>query len=121
MKYFVIIIMFLPSVVFGASNLQEIIISAHTIVNSVLPIVLGVAILVFLWGLAKFIFKSGNEDEKTGGKNLMIYGSIAIFVMVSIFGIVNFLQDALGVPRIHEGIYERDAVPTNDPFRIDQA
>ncbi len=58
----------------------------------------GVALLVFFWGLAKFIFKSGDEKSHEEGAAVMKWGIIALFVMVSVWGIVNFMQRALGLP-----------------------
>ncbi|MEK7185720.1 MAG: pilin [Patescibacteria group bacterium] len=62
--------------------------------NTLLPIVIALALLYFFWGLAKFILNSGDEDAQTKGKNIMLWGIIAFFVMVSVWGIVNFFGDA---------------------------
>lgn len=60
------------------------------------PIVVGLALLAFFWGLVKYIFSAG-DDDKASGKSLMIGGIIAIFVMVSVVGIVGFIGEAVGV------------------------
>lgn len=65
--------------------------------NTLLPIVIGLALLYFFWGLAKFILASGNEDAKETGRRIMLWGIIAFFVMVSVWGIVNFFGDAFGL------------------------
>lgn len=57
-----------------------------------------VAILVFIWGVIKFI---GNADDSTAreqGKSLMVNGVIAFVVLASVWGIVAFvLQDTFGI------------------------
>ena len=61
------------------------------IVNGLMPFIVALAVLFFMWGVFQFIRASGNEDEVTEGRNRMIYGIIGIFVMVSVWGLVNLL------------------------------
>ncbi len=67
------------------------------IVTLIIPLLLGLAVLVFMWGIVKFIAHA--EDEKTHeeGKQLMVYGMIGLFVIVSLWGIVGFLHESLGL------------------------
>ncbi len=54
------------------------------------------AIMVaFFWGLAKYIW--GGAEDKERGKNLMVWGTLAIFVAASIWGIVTVLKITFGV------------------------
>lgn len=56
------------------------------------------AILVFVWGIVKFIFNANDTVEREKGKQLMIGGIIAFFVLVSLWGIVAFvLVDTFGI------------------------
>ena len=76
-------------------NLQSFIEQIADILNILLPIFVTLAVLAFFWGLIKFIFQAGDEREK--GKNIMIWGIIALFVIVSIWGIVAFLSNLFGI------------------------
>ena len=71
---------------------------AQRIVYLLAPLLIGLAIIVFFWYLIKFIVK-GNESptEKQEGLRGMGYSIIAIFVMVSIWGIVAFIGATLGI------------------------
>ncbi|MGM0482456.1 MAG: hypothetical protein ACQEP6_01145 [Patescibacteria group bacterium] len=51
----------------------------------------AVALLVFLWGMAKFILKADSDTEREKGKQVMIWGLIALFVMLSVWGIVHII------------------------------
>lgn len=65
--------------------------------NTLIPLVFGVALLVFVWGMFKFfILKGHEEDSQKEGKNLMIYAVVAFVLMVSIWGIVNLIAGGLG-------------------------
>ncbi len=68
----------------------------NTINNIIVPVLFAVAFIVFLWGVFKtFILGANSEETKTNGKNLMLYGLIGFFVMVSIWGLVNLLTGTL--------------------------
>ena len=67
------------------------------IVTSIIPILLSLAVLVFMWGIVKFIAQAGDEKAVAEGKQLMIWGMIALFVMVAFWGIVGYLQSSLGL------------------------
>jgi len=64
----------------------------NTINNILVPVLFAVAFIVFLWGAFKtFILGANSEEVKDQGKNLMLWGLIGFFVMVSIWGLVNIL------------------------------
>lgn len=78
-------------------NIQTLLTSIGRLVNIALPIVVGIALLGFFWGLAQFIFAAGNDDKKEEGKKHMIWGIIGLFVMVAVWGLVAFVGNALGI------------------------
>ncbi|HEY4479656.1 MAG TPA: hypothetical protein VI981_04875 [Candidatus Paceibacterota bacterium] len=96
------------------SNLEVLVESVRRIVNMLIPLAFAIALLVFFWGLAKFILASGNEEAKDTGKRIMIWGIIALFVMASVWGIVAFIGNALGIGQGQNipsvpGVIDRDA------------
>ena len=67
------------------------------VVDSSKEVALGLALLFFFWGLAKFILNAGDTSEHEKGKNIMIWGIVALFVIASWAGLVRFLQSNLGI------------------------
>ena len=64
----------------------------NTINNILVPVLFAVAFIVFLWGAFQaFILGAQSSDVKEKGKNLMLWGLIGFFVMLSIWGLVNIL------------------------------
>ena len=61
-------------------------------INLIIPFLLLLATLYFFWGLTKFILKAGNEEAQGEAKQIMIWGVVAVFVMVSFWGLVGFLS-----------------------------
>lgn len=100
MKKFIIPALALAPVVASAQQLrgvESLMRSIQRLVEIALPLVVALALLGFFWGLAKFIFNNGNEDKKEDGKRTMIWGVVALFVMVSVWGLVGFIGDSLGI------------------------
>jgi len=69
-------------------------------VNQLIPIAFALALLLFFYGLAKFILNAGSSEEKSEGRNLMVWGIIAFFVMASLGGFVLFLQSTFNVNNV---------------------
>lgn len=64
----------------------------NTINNILVPVIFAIAFIVFVWGAFKtFIVGAQSEETKEEGKNLMLWGLIGFFVMVSVWGLVNIL------------------------------
>jgi len=64
------------------------------------PIIFALAIIYFFWGLAKFILAAGDEEARAQGKSIMIWGVVAIFVMISVYGLVTLLGSIVGVSNV---------------------
>ncbi len=66
------------------------------LINITLPVISGLALLVFIWGLVKFIAKAGDEKGHEEGITLMKWGLIALFVMLSFSAIIAFFYGDFG-------------------------
>jgi membrane protease YdiL (CAAX protease family) len=64
---------------------------AGGIINKLYYLLLSIALVVFLWGLVKFIWNAGDEKTHAQGKQLMVWGVISFLVLVSLWAIVSFL------------------------------
>ncbi|KKS28890.1 MAG: hypothetical protein UV60_C0007G0007 [Parcubacteria group bacterium GW2011_GWA2_43_11] len=71
--------------------------SVGTLVGQLIPIVIAIGLLFFIWGLVQFILASGDEAAKDIGKRRMIWGVITLFVIVAVWGIVGLLGELSGV------------------------
>lgn len=78
-------------------NLQELIRSVGSVIDLLIPIAFAAGLLFFFWGLAMYIASAGNEEKKAEGRNIMVWGVVALFVMASVWGLVNFIGSALGL------------------------
>jgi succinate dehydrogenase/fumarate reductase cytochrome b subunit len=74
------------------------------IINLVIPIVITLALLLFLWGLVKFMTAAGDETAQQSGKKLMIWGIVILFVMVTVWGLVALLNSLTGIGQGGTGV-----------------
>ncbi|OGG56804.1 hypothetical protein A3D71_01020 [Candidatus Kaiserbacteria bacterium RIFCSPHIGHO2_02_FULL_55_20] len=90
----------------SAATLLDTLALFNTFLNAMIGLFITLAIVVFFWGLIKYLMHAGEEASE--GLSIMFYGVIAIFVMVSIWGIIRLLQSTFKVtstdPVIPKGI-----------------
>ena len=67
------------------------------ILNALVPVLIVAGVVYFLWGVLQFVSAGDDEEGRKAGRNRMIHGVIAIFVMASIWGLVGLLGTLTGV------------------------
>lgn len=70
-----------------------------TFSNTVLiPFIIGIGFLVFVWGMFQYFIVGGASDEgKEKGKDLMIYATLGFLLIIVFWGVVNLLADTTGL------------------------
>ncbi len=58
--------------------------------------VVGVAILYFLYGVAKYVLDLNNPEKQTFGKSHLLWGMVGLFIILSVGGILSALNESLG-------------------------
>jgi len=84
-----------PFFAFAQTDVTGLVAKAGMLLNQLIPLMIAFALVIFFWGLIQYIRSSG-EGHGTG-RNIMIAGIVALFIMVSIWGIIRLLQNTLGV------------------------
>ena len=77
----------------GGKTATQILDEVARLIELVIPILIGLALLIFIWGVFKY-FISNNAKDKKDGMTFIIWGLISLFVMVSIWGMVRLLQQS---------------------------
>ena len=79
---------------FGATgtggNLGNILCTIGDILKLIVPVVVILGIVYFVWGVISYVI-AGDDEAKTKGRDRMIYGIIGLAVIVAIWGLVNIL------------------------------
>lgn len=63
-----------------------------SIINLIIPILGGVALIVFFVGLIRYIRSASGGQGKVDGRTLILWGLITLFVLFSVWGIVGILR-----------------------------
>lgn len=67
--------------------------------KSIIPFIFALAVVMFIWGAVKFFIINADEEAKRAqGKQFMIWGIIALAVMVSVWGLVAILGNTFNLP-----------------------
>src|SRR3989344_5128692 len=85
------VLYFLPMFVFAVQTVDSIFVQLGGFLNSVMPLIVGLAFLYFLWGVYTYVVRSASEEDKEKSRNTIIYGVIGLFVMLAAWGLVNVL------------------------------
>lgn len=84
---------FLPVLALAApvTDIESGISVVGNLLNRVAPLIIGIAFVFFIWGIVKYVTAGGDDEKQTEARQTMIYGIIALFVMTSVWGLVNVL------------------------------
>lgn len=95
----------LPNITFAQSGgLSDIfVVLIRLINNSIIPLIIGIGLITFIWGIIKYVI-TDSESGKKDATSIIVYGLIALFVMVCVWGLVSVLQNTFrisnpGIPK----------------------
>ncbi|MDE2213380.1 MAG: hypothetical protein KGJ34_02510 [Patescibacteria group bacterium] len=68
------------------------------IVQPLILLLFGVALLVFAWGIVEFLIGlSSGSEQKDSGKRHMLWGIIGLVIMTGAYAIINIVLGTFGV------------------------
>ncbi len=63
--------------------------------TALMPLLFVMALTWFIWGVVEFIRNSDNQEKRKEGRSRMLWGIIALFLMVSYLGITSIFTQTL--------------------------
>lgn len=67
------------------------------LLGSVMGVLYMVAFVTFFWGIALFILNTNDDKKRQEGKSWMFWSVIALFVMITIWGLIGLLVNTVGI------------------------
>ena len=67
------------------------------LLEAIVPLLFALAIGAFIYGVFDFIRASANGEETGEKKQFMVWGIIALSVMLSVWGLVHIFQSTFGI------------------------
>jgi len=68
----------------------------HQILASIIPVLVALGLLYFVWGVVQYVI-GDDEEAKKRGKDHIIYGIIGFAVIVGLWGLVNVVVNTFGL------------------------
>jgi hypothetical protein len=97
--FFLLTLLLVPQITFGASaslcqnitDFKSAIGCALGALSLVVPLLIGFALLAFLYGLLLYVTEGASSEGRTKASQFIVYGTIGLFVMISVYGLVSVL------------------------------
>jgi hypothetical protein len=80
----------------ASGTLGYILCIAGNILNTLIPILIVLGVVYFIWGVLQYVISS-DEEAKKKGKDHMIWGIIGLVVIVALWGLVSVLTTTFGL------------------------
>ena len=88
----------------GATTIVEFAQSVQrTVYKPLVYVIVSFALLLFLWGVFRYIAQAGDEKHAAEGSKLMTYGILVLFVLTCVWGLVHMGLAFLGVEQTTSG------------------
>jgi len=68
-----------------------------TLLGVAVPLIISLAVVYFIFGILKYILSAGDETKRRESVKVITFGLVALFVMVSVWGLVALITDTFGV------------------------
>ncbi len=66
--------------------------------SSIMPVIIALAGLYFVWGIVNYFFiQAGSEEARTKGKEFALWGILGFVALFSVWGFVNIIVTTLGI------------------------
>lgn len=82
----------------GNQNIFTLLSTGQSLMNLLIRVLVGVAVLTIIIGIVRFIWAGSSGDEKAGekAKSTILYGILGLFVITTIWGLVAIVRRTLG-------------------------
>lgn len=73
------------------------------IVNPIILLLSGAALVLFLWGVYEFIAHAGDETKRKEGHQAMLWGIIGLVIIFGAYGIINIALGTFNIDTLTPG------------------
>ena len=72
---------------------KDVVLFIISLIDMAIPVLVALAIVLFMWGAVRYVAKSADAHGKSADKEALLWGLIALFVLLSIWGILRILTN----------------------------
>jgi len=81
---------------FSNGGIEAVICKIGSLLNTIIPIIIVLGVLYFVWGVVQYVI-SDDEEAKKAGRDRMIWGIIGLVVIVGMWGLVRIVTNTFGL------------------------
>ena len=81
------------------TTVQGLLCKIGDILSAVVPILIALGVVYFVWGVVSYVIAS-DEEAKKSGRDRIIYGIIGLAVIIGLWGLVNILKSTFGLSNV---------------------
>jgi len=100
------------SSLFPGGDIGFVLCQIGNILNKVVPILIVLGVVFFVWGVVTYVISS-DEEAKKKGRNRMIWGLIGLVVIVGMWGLVKIVTNSFGLG--NTATFQAPTVPFDIP------
>lgn len=67
------------------------------VIDPLVKLLFAAAVFYFMYGVFKYIKDSDDSSSRTDGANHVLWSTVGLFIMISVWGIIKILQRTIGV------------------------
>jgi len=79
----------------NGDGVGNVICNIHKLLNSIVPVLLALGVVYFIWGVVQYMI-GGGDEAKTEGRDRIIYGIIGFAVILSVWGLASLVTNTFG-------------------------
>ena len=72
----------------------------RVLINPLIVFLFALAIVYFVYGLARYLLSPDNEEIHKTSKQQMLWGVFGMFIMIAVFGVMNMIITTIGAKGI---------------------
>ena len=96
-------------------TIGALIIALTNILNTLLVFLVGLAVFFIIWGILGYVRNAGSEEKRKEARAFIVFGLVAVFVMISIWGLLNILANSFRFDNAPTAYTPPIAAPSNVP------
>jgi hypothetical protein len=77
-------------------GIKAVICTIGSILNTIIPIIIVLGVVYFVWGVVSYMI-GADEEQKKKGRDKILYGIIGLVVIVGMWGLVRIVTDTFGI------------------------
>ena len=85
-----------PMLAFAANTIGGMLVTILALVSAVLPVLISLAVVVFVWGVISYVI-GADEEAKKKGRDKIIYGLIGLVVIFAMWGLIAIIAQTFQI------------------------